>query len=66
MKVENKILVISLIVSSLVFLAIMIGFDFFEGKGFDIKKYAIQAVLFGLLMGYFNRWSYKNKNKKKE
>lgn len=64
MKVENKIFIKTFLLSGLVYTTLMAGFDYSDGKEFEIFKLIYHFLFFGLIMGLMARYSHRKLLKK--
>ena len=66
MKTQIKTVLISGLISGIVYAGLMAGFDYFNGQDFKIWKLIFNVLFFGILMGLFSYYNMKKRSKKKE
>ncbi len=57
----TRIFLVNFLVGGVVFAAIMLGFDYFTHKEYNVLKYIVYFVAFGLFMGLMARRNYRNR-----
>lgn len=66
MKTENKIFLVSSLVSGLIYALLMALFDYSTGEEFKLMKFLFHFTFFGLSMGLLSRYNYKKRVKKEK
>lgn len=66
MKTQIKTVLISGLISGIVYAGLMAGFDYFNGQEFKIWKLIFNTLGFGLLDGLATFYIMKKRSKKKE
>jgi len=66
MKTQIKTVLISGLISGIVYAGLMAGFDYFNGHDFKIWKLIFNVLFFGIFMGLFSYYNMKKRSKKKE
>jgi hypothetical protein len=59
MKTLTKIMIKSFLIYGLIYAGIMVGFDYFREKEFDIWKFLLDFLIFGFFMSLGARYNHK-------
>ena len=66
MKKRTKGIIVSGLVSGLLYAGFMAGYDYYDNEPISILKFIFNALFFGILMGVVNGYLMKKQAKKNE